>query len=374
VNNEQGNLKRMKRAFGIAVAVLIVVAFLYTLYYLYAKNQEPDVVFKTTAPFVTNIVQETVATGSVVPRKEIAIKPQVSGIIQKIYVQAGDQVKEGDVVAKIKVIPDMVVLNNAENRVERAKIDFENADIDFKRNKKLHEEEVISDAQFQQVTLNYKAAKQELDAAQDNLQIVQEGVSKKAGKISNTLIRATISGTVLDVPVEEGNSVIEANTFNEGTTIISVADLKDMIFEGKVDESEVGKLKTGMNIVLHIGAIEGENYQAVLEYIAPKGLDENGAIQFEIKAALRLKEGGVFVRAGYSANASIVLNKKDSVLAIKESVLHFSNDSIFVEVEKAEQRFQRRLVKLGLSDGINVEVVSGLEPNEKIKDPHSGVN
>jgi HlyD family secretion protein len=364
----------MKKILGISVAVLIGAGFLYTLYYLYNKNQQPPVTFETTTPFVTDIVQQTVATGSVVPRKEIAIKPQVSGIIQKIYVEAGDMVKEGDVVAKIKVIPDMVVLNNAENRLARAKLDYDNARIDFDRNKKLFEDEVISAAGFQQIELAYKSAKQELDAAEDNLQIVREGVSKQAGKVSNTLIRATISGTVLDVPVEEGNSVIEANTFNEGTTIISVADLQDMIFEGKVDESEVGKLRTGMGIVLNIGAIEGESYEAELEYIAPKGVEEDGAIQFEIKAALKLKEEGAFIRAGYSANASIVLNRKDSVLAIKESLLQFAGDSVYVEIEEGEQRFRKQTVKLGLSDGINVEVLSGVTVNEQIKDPLTTIN
>ena len=363
----------MKKILGITFVVLLVIIFFYTLYYLYSKNREPEVKYNTATPYYTDIVEQTVATGSVVPRKEILIKPQISGIVQKIFVKAGDKVKAGDVVARIQVIPDMVNLNTAENRLERARINYDNAKIDYERNKTLFEKGVISAAQFQQFELDFRTARQELNAAEDNLQIIREGVSKKASQASNTLIRSTIDGTILDVPVEEGNSVIETNTFNEGTTIASVADLSDMIFEGNVDESEVAKLQPGMDIVLNIGAIEDETHPARLEYIAPKGVEKEGAIYFEIRAALELREG-TFIRAGYSANANIVLNRKDSVMSIKESYLNFSNDSVYVEVKKGDHQYERRPVTLGISDGINIEVLSGLDMNDQIKDPNAVID
>ena len=279
-------------------------------------------------------------------------------------------VDEGGVIARVKVIPNMVNLNNAMNRVEQAKINEQNAKIDFDRNKDLKEKGVISFAEFQRFDLNYKNARQELDAAEDNLQIIKEGVSRKSAEASNTLVRSTIKGTILDVPVEEGNSVIETNTFNEGTTIASVADLNDMIFEGNVDESEVGKLTEGLQILLNIGAIDSAEYVAKLEYISPKGVEVDGAIQFEIKAALEMT-GEQMIRAGYSANAKIVLNRKDSVLAIKERCIQFSGDSVFVEIQQPDRTYHKKLVKLGLSDGINVEVLSGVSVDDKIKDPIS---
>lgn len=341
----------------------------YTFYYLYQKNLEPDVVYETTKISYQNIVKQTVATGSVVPRQEIEIKPQVSGIIDKIYVEEGDRVKVGDLIAKVKVIPDMISLNNAENRLSRAEISFENEQLNYKRNKDLYENEVIAIAVFQESELAYKSAKQELEAAKDNLLIVKEGMSVKVGASSNTMIRATKAGIILDVQVEEGNSVIEANNFNDGTTIAIVADLSDMIFQGKVDESEIGKIKVGMEILLRIGAIQDETYNAKLEFISPKGVEDNGAIQFEIRAALDLKEGN-FVRAGYSANAEIVLDRRDSVLAIKESLLSFSGDTVFVEIEEGNQTFKKKEVKLGLSDGIYAELLTELDTSMRIKVPN----
>ena len=260
----------------------------------------------------------------------------------------------------------MVNLNNAESRLAKARINLEDDSIAYERQKKLLEKKVIAIADFQPFEISYLSAKEEVEAAENNLQLIKEGITKKTGTASNTLIRSTIEGMVLDVPVEEGNSVIESNTFNEGTTIATVADMGEMIFEGNVDESEVGKLKEGMPLILTIGAIEQESFDAKLEYIAPKGVEENGAIQFEIKAKVALKDT-VFIRAGYSANADIVLARKDSVLAIKESLLQFDNDSVYVEVETAPQKFEKRFIKTGLSDGINIEVRSGLKKDDKIK-------
>lgn len=356
----------------ILVIVFFSACFGGTIYYLYGKSQEKPMVYKTEEPAKQTIIKKTVATGSVVPRKEIEIKPQVSGLISKLYVEAGDLVKKGDLIASIRIIPNMVNLNNAENRVNRARIALKNAKRDYDRNKKLFEEGVIAEASYQQFELVLNNSQEEITAAEDNLQLIRSGATKKSGKTGNTNVRATISGMVLDVPVEEGNSVIEANTFNDGTTIVSVADMEEIIFEGKVDESEVGKIRAGMDLLLTIGAIEGEQFDAELEYIAPKGVEENGAIQFEIRAALQLK-AGQFIRAGYSANADIVLDRRDSVLSINESLLQFDeNDSSYVEVEVGEQEFEKRNVKTGLSDGINIEVLSGVNATDKIKNPNSG--
>lgn len=343
-------------------------AFGATFFYLFNKSKKEPVIYSTEQAFVTTIVKKTVATGSVVPRNEIEIKPQLSGIISELYVEAGQQIKTGDILAKIKVIPNMTNLNNAENRVNRARIALENAQKDYDRNKPLLDKGVVAQQDFQRIALALDNAKEELSAANDNLKIIRDGVSAKSGSASNTLVRSTISGTVLDVPVEVGNSVIEANTFNAGTTIAFVADMDKMVFEGKVDESEVGKLKLGMDLILTLGAIENEKMDAVLEYISPKGVDEQGAIQFEIKAAIKNKED-VFIRAGYSANADIVLDKRDSVLAISEALLQFDDKSkeAFVEVETSGQVFERRPVEIGLSDGLNVEILKGVSKSDKIK-------
>ena len=340
--------------------------FVWTLYFLYQKSEPKPVVYKTETPLVTNVIKKTVATGSVVPREEIYIKAKGFGIGEKVFVEAGKFVKEGDVIARVKIIPDMVSLNNAESRVNRAKLNLDNLKIDFERSKKLFEGKVIPESEFQVVQLNYNTAREELETAENNLALIKDGSNKKMGSITNTLVRSTIKGMVLDVPVKEGNSVIESNTFNEGTTIASVADMGEMIFEGKVDESEVGKIKTGMDLILKIGAIENKEFKAKLEYIAPKGIEENGAIQFQIKAAVTLSEDN-FIRAGYSANADIVLERRDSVLTIKESLLTVSGDSSFVEIETDSQKFEKRLVKTGLSDGINIEVLEGIKKEDKLK-------
>lgn len=348
--------------------VIILGIFGWTLWFLYQKNQQPPVVFETEQPQVRNIVKKSVATGSVVPRNETFIKPQVSGIVQQIYVKPGDQLREGDIIAKIKVIPDMVSLNNAENRVNRAKISLENARADYDRNKQLLDNKVISPAEFQTFETTRKQALEELNASEDALAIVKEGVSKKAGNTSNTLIRSTVKGMVLDVPVEEGFNVIEANNFNEGTTIASVADMDNLIFKGMIDESEVEKLRIGMTLILKIGAIQDQDFNATLEYISPKGIDEEGAIQFEIEAAVKI-DSSYFIRAGYSANADVVLEKRDSVLSINEALLQFEGEQPYVEVETEAQHFERRDITTGLSDGIYIEVTEGLSADDKVKKP-----
>ena len=357
-------MKKVLRIFGIVVLVGI---FGGTLFFLYNKSKKKPEVYETKSPFVSDVIMKTVATGSVVPRFEIEIKPQVSGIIDELYVQAGDRIAKGQVIAKIKIIPDMVNLNSAETRLNRAKISFEDAQIDYDRQQKLFDKSVISYADYKTAKVNYDAAKEELTAAENNLELIKNGVTKTAKTATNTLVRSNNDGMVLDVPVEVGNSVIQSNTFNDGTTIAIVADMHDMIFEGKVDETEVGKIKEGMPIELEIGAIDKEKFEAILAYISPKGKEENGAIQFEIKADVRLKEGQ-FIRAGYSANANIVLNRKDSVMVIPEGMLKFENDSSYVEVQTIEeQKFEKRFVKTGLSDGINIEITEGLKQEDKVK-------
>lgn len=359
----------MKKVLRILGIVILVGAFGGTLFFLYNKSKKKADVFETKNPFYSDVIMKTVATGSVVPRYEIEIVPQVSGIIDELYVEAGDKISKGQVVARIKIIPDMVTLNSAETRMNRAKINFEDAQIDYDRQQKLFDKNVISYEEFKNAKVSYDSAKEELTAAENNLELIKNGVTKKAENATNTLVRSTINGMVLDVPVEVGNSVIQANTFNAGTTIASVADMKDMIFEGNVDETEVGKIKEGMPIELEIGAIDKEKFAATLEYISPKGVEENGAIQFEIKANVNLKEGQ-FIRAGYSANANIVLDKKDSVMVIPEGLLKFDNDSSFVEVNTGsaeEPNFEKRFVETGLSDGINIEITQGLEAEDKVK-------
>jgi len=356
----------MKTILKIIAALIVVGVFVGTIIYLYKKSQAKPIVYTTVTAVKMDIIKKTVATGSVVPRKEIEIKPKVSGIIEKLYVEPGDIVKKNDLIAQVKIIPDMINLNNAESRVKRAEIQLEEAKKNYVRYKELFEKNVIPEAEYLTYDIAFRSAKEELDSAEDNLQLIREGATKKAGQVTNTLIRSTIDGMVLAVPVEEGNSVIESNTFNDGTTIASIADMNEMIFEGKVDESEVGKIREGMNLILSIGAIEADKFSAILEHISPKGVAENGAIQFEIRAAVKLKEDQ-FIRAGYSANADIVLERRDSVLAINENLLVFEGDTAYVEVETAPQTYEKRMIKTGLSDGLSIEVLDGLSLEDKIK-------
>ncbi|GAB4410263.1 MAG: efflux RND transporter periplasmic adaptor subunit [Bacteroidia bacterium] len=358
----------MKRILMIAGLLGVAALMIWTGVYLYNKDKEVPIVYRTERPIYTDIVQKAVATGAVVPRKEIEIKPQVSGLVDKLYVEPGDRVNKGDLIATIQIVPNMASLANAENRLRIAEINLQNAERDFNRNKPLFQEGVISAAAFQQFELTFETAKQELEAARDNLEIIRKGATQRSGRIANTNVRATISGMVLDVPVEEGNSVIEANTFNAGTTLAIIANMEEMIFEGKVDESEVGKIREGMNLLLTIGAIDQERFEAELEHISPKGVEENGAIQFGIRAAVRLK-AGQFIRAGYSANADIVLAQRDSVLAVREGLLIFEGDKTYVEIARGNQRFEKVPIETGLSDGIHIEVLSGVASDDELKDP-----
>lgn len=334
-------------------------------YYFYKKSNTDPVVYKTEKPFMTTIIKKTVATGAIIPRREVEIKSQVSGIVEELHVEAGQIVKAGQLIAKVRIVPNIVQVNQAETSLQTARINFEDAKVQLERQKKLYEGKVIADQEYNTFAVDYNLKQEALQAAESNLQLVREGASKKKGQVSN-LVYSPVAGMLLDVPVKVGTSVIERNTFNSGTTIASVADMKSLIFEGNVDESEVGKIKEGMDLNLIIGALEGKDFKAKLEFIAPKGDTVEGAIKFQVRANMVLNDKD-FIRAGYSANADIVLDKKENVMAVKESMLQFKKDSTFVEVEIAPQKFEKRLVKTGISDGINIEVLSGLTKTDKVK-------
>ena len=358
----------MKKTVTISILVLIAVVFVGALYYLFQKNQEDPTVYETEQASIETIVKKTVATGNIVPREEVLIKPNISGIIDEIYIEAGEKVKAGDLIAKIRIIPNVNSLQSAKDAVATAKINLDNEQKTFERQKALFEKGVISQNDFDNAEANYKRMQQNYRSAQQNFEIVKTGTTSGIGSAANTLIRSTVDGMVLDVPVRVGNQVIESNNFNDGTTLATLADVNEMIFEGKVDESEVGKIKEDLPLEVTVGAIENKTFDAVLDYIAPKGVDENGAIQFEIKGTLD-KADTTFIRAGLSANASIILDRADEVLAIKEALVQFDpkTQKPFVEVETGDQQFERRDLELGISDGIQVEVKKGISKDDKIK-------
>lgn len=372
----------MKRSITIISLIVIALVFGGSLYYLYQKNAEDPVVYTTETTSTQTIVKKTVATGSIVPKEEVLIKPNISGIIDKIFVEAGDVIKSGDLIAKVKVVPNVSSLTSAKNninssrtQVESARLALENERNIYNRQKALFDKGIISANEYDTAQIRFDQAQQRhnqekvnLNAARQNFDIIKTGTTSGLGAIANTEIRATVSGMVLDVPVKTGNQVIEANNFNDGTTIAVLADVDKMIFEGKVDESEVGKIKENLPLEITVGAIENKKFDAILDYIAPKGIEENGAIQFEIKGTLNKKDT-TFIRAGLSANASIILAKVDSVMALKEALIQFDpkTKTPFVEIETGEQKFERKDIELGISDGIFVEVKDGVTKDDKIK-------
>jgi HlyD family secretion protein len=356
----------LKRIVPFAITVGILAAFSWTLLFLYQKSQAKPLPVKTAKPRVLDLVKKAVAPGAILPRREITIKPRVSGVLDKIEVVPGQQVKSGQLLAKIRIIPDVVSLNNADARLRAAQISNENSKLELQRFERLHSQNLIGETEYNQVKLTSELRAQELEAAEANLQLVKVGASKKSGAISN-LVYSTVEGTVLDVPVKEGGSVIEANNFNEGTTIAAIADMSDLLFSGTVDESEVGKIKEGMPVAITVGALGEQHFKGTLEYIAPKGVPKDGSIQFEVRAKLELLPG-VTLRANYSANADIILERRDHALAIAENMVKFEDGKTFVEVETAPPgHFEKRPVTLGLSDSIDVEVLSGVDANAVIK-------
>jgi len=360
----------MKKYMKFVWITLAALVFIGTFAFLYVKSQPKEKVYSIEIPKYGNVVKTTVVTGTVEPRDKILIKPQISGIIEKVYKKAGDRVAVGEVIAKVKVIPDLGSLSSAESKVRTSDINYKQAKIDYDRNKKLYDKQLISKSDFESYILKLKTDKEDLDASRESLEITRSGITKNMAKYSSTLIRSTITGIILDLPIKMGNSVILANTFNDGTTIATVANMNDLIFDGKIDETEVGKLSIGMPIQLTIGALQDVKLDASLEFISPEGTETNGANLFEIKAAVH-STGGVQIRSGYSSNAEIVLDRADHVLTIPESTVEFDNNKAYVYVltsgKNKKQAFKRKVVAVGLSDGINIGVTGGLTAKDKVR-------
>lgn len=359
-------VKKIKRIVLLSLVGLAVVG---TFVFLWKKAQPEVTEYEIVTPERGTVETKTVATGNVEPRYEILIKPQISGIISEVLKEAGQRVTEGEIIAKVKVIPEMGQLNSAESRVNVARISLEQVESTHRRDEQLFKQGILTAEEFDVSKANYRKAKEELANAQSSLEIVRDGISRNTRSSSTTQIRSTITGMILNVPIKVGNSVIQSNSFNDGTTIASVANMNDMIFRGNVDETEIGKIREGMPIKLTVGALGTRTFDAVLEYVSPKGEEKNGAIQFEIKAAVSLPDTS-FVRAGYSANAEIVLERAENVLTIPESTVEFHGDTAFVQVvkqEKPKQIFEKRQIKTGLSDGIKIEVKEGLTEKDKIR-------
>ena len=359
----------MKKYLKITLLVVVAAIFIGTFIFLYQKSKPKTTVYETITPEIADLEKTTVATGKVEPRDEVLIKPQISGIISEVYKEAGQTIKQGEVIAKVKVIPELGQLNSAESRVRVAEISTAQAETDHERIKKLYNDKLISREDYEKSEVEIKKAREELQTAKDALEIIKEGITKNSASFSSTLIRSTIDGLILDVPIKVGNSVIMSNTFNDGTTIATVANMNDLIFKGKIDETEVGRIHEGMPVKLTIGALQNLTFDAELEYISPKGIEENGAKQFEIKAAVHAPDS-VQIRSGYSANAEIVLQRAQKVLAVPEGIIEFSGDSTFVWVMTdsiPEQKFERRQIKTGMSDGIKLEIKEGLTGKEKVR-------
>jgi len=361
----------MKKYSKLIIAAVIALIFIGTFVFLWQKSQPKEIVYNEFTPAMNEVKKTTIITGKIEPRNEVNIKPQISGIITQLMKEPGQYVQQGEVIAKVKVIPDMGQLSSAEARVRLAEINQQQAQVDYERQKKLYDKQLVSADEFEKIRQKLRQAKEEIVAAQDALQVVRDGVSKSNASASSTLVRSTISGVILDVPVKVGNSVILSNTFNDGTTIASVANMNDLIFRGNIDETEVGQLVQGMPMKITIGALQDLKFDAALEYISPKAVESNGANQFEIKAAVKVTKDDK-LRSGYSANAEIVLAAVDKALTIPESAIEFSGDSTFVYIIKGEGKtktYERQPVVTGLSDGVNIEIKKGLTAKDKVRGP-----
>jgi len=362
----------MKKYSKLIIAAIIAVIFIGTFVFLWQKSQPKEVVYNEFTPKLEDIRKTTIITGKIEPRNEVNVKPQISGIITDLLKEPGHYVQQGEVIAKVKVIPDMGQLSNAEARVRLADINLKQAQVNFSREENLYNQKLVSADEFDKIKQALHQAREEKVAAEDALQVVRDGVSKANASASSTLIRSTISGVILDIPVKVGNSVILANTFNDGTTIATVANMNDLIFRGNIDETEVGRLVGGMPMKITIGALQDLQFDAALEYISPKAVESNGANQFEIKAAVHLSDKAATLRSGYSANAEIVLAQAQQVLSIPESAIEFSGDSTFVYVVKGEGKektYARTAVTTGISDGVNIEIKKGLTQKDKVRGP-----
>ena len=357
----------MNKTVKIILGIVLLILLVFVLKYFKDSNAKEVVDYKTELPFYSTLDTKTVATGKLNPEEEIELKPQISGIVDQIFVEEGDLVKKGDLIAKIRVVPNEQALGSAKSRINTARLSFENAQTLFNRNKTLFEKGVISKQDFENSELSLNQAKESYNQSKDDYQIIKQG-SLSGGSSANTTIVAQIPGTILEIPVREGDQVIQSNNFNAGTTIATIADMSKMIFEGKVDESEVGKLEEGKEIKVILGAINEKEFPAILTFVAPKGVEENGAVQFTIKADVTI-EASTKIRAGYSANAEIEIESKDSILVIKEALLQFNRitEKPFVELLQENGSFTKKNITIGLSDGINVEIIDGVEEDDKIK-------
>ena len=361
----------MKRYFKFVVAALVLLVFVATFVFLWMKSQPVPEEYEVFTAKSMDLRKTTVVTGKIEPRNEVNVKPQISGIITDLYKEAGDRVEAGEVIAKVKVIPDMAQLSAAQARVRLAEVNVKQARVDYGREKTLYDKGLVAAEEYEKSKQTYDQAQEELEAANDNLQVVRYGVSARNAGESSTLIRATISGLVLDVPVKVGNTVILSNTFNDGTTIATVANMADLIFRGNIDEIDVGRLVSGMPMKITVGAMHDLRLQASLEYISPKAVETNGANQFEIKAAVKVTDDDL-IRSGYSANAEIVLAEAKGVLAVPESAIEFEGNDTYLYVVKGSgdnMQYERRKVETGLSDGLHIEVKKGLKAGEKVRGP-----
>ena len=367
----------MKKYSKLIIAAIVALIFIGTFVFLWQKSRPRKIVYNEFTPKVENIRKTTIITGKIEPRNEVNVKPQISGIITELLKEPGQYVNAGDIIAKVKVIPDMGQLSSAESRVRLADINVQQAKVDFERVKALYDKELVSADEYDKAKQKLDQAREEVVGAQDALQVVRDGVSKSNASASSTLIRSTISGIILDIPVKVGNSVILSNTFNDGTTIASVANMNDLIFRGNIDETEVGQLVAGMPMKITIGALQDLKFDAALEYVSPKAVESNGANQFEIKAAVSMPTASSdgkssTLRSGYSANAEIVLAQAQNVLSIPESAVEFSGDSTFVYIIKgdgAKKTYERKQVVTGLSDGVNIEIKKGIGQKDKVRGP-----
>ncbi len=356
----------MKRVFKYIIFALIALLFIGTFVFLFKNSRPEQVHYLEHEATMGSIRRTTVVTGKIEPRNEVNVKPQINGIISELRKEAGQTVKEGEVIAKLRVIPDMNSLSSAQSRVRLAEINLKQAKTNYDREKALWDKHLVSDEEYDQVLQAYNQAQEEKNAAQESLEVIRDGVSKSNATGSSTLIRSTISGLILDIPVKVGNSVIQANTMNDGTTVATVANMSDLIFDGNIDETEVGSLVEGMPMVISIGALPDYRSEASLEYISPKAVENNGANQFEIKAAVQVSSDHM-IRSGYSANAEIVLARADSVLVIPESALEFSGDSTFVYRKTGQDTYEKVAVETGLSDGLSIEIKNGLKPGDTVR-------
>lgn len=373
-----------KKAIYIVLGLIFAIALISGISYLVKSNSTESEAFLTRKPMVQNMDDKVMATGKIVPKEEIEIKPNIAGIIDKILVDEGDRVEAGQLIATVRIIPNIAEVNNAQQNVQNSQLQINNAKTNvanmqtqFAMSEKLYKQGVISKQEYltaqQQLYTQQQALKnanQQLVTAQKSLQIVKTGAIPELQGLATTQIRSKAAGTVLEVPVKVGSQVIEANSFNAGTTICSIADLNSLIFQGEIDEAQAGKLKQGMDMNIVIGALQNKSFPGRLTMIAPKGKDTNGTIKFPVEGDVN-NPNNEYIRAGFSANGEIVMSSQKNALLLDESLVQYEKsngkDKAFVEVKQPDGKFKKVFVKLGASDGINVQILSGIDKNAEVK-------